>query len=109
MRRRQAVEALDGLAQDTRLRIVRHLVRCGPAGAAAGAIGDAVGAAPSRLSFHLAALERAGLVSARRISRSVCYRADFERLGMLIGYLLSDCCNDHPIVRACCGIDRHET
>lgn len=105
MRQDQAVSALGALAQETRMRIARYLVRCGPAGATAGDIAQAVDASSSRLSFHLSSLEKAGLVTSQRVSRSVFYRADFERLGTLIGYLLSDFCNDHPIVRACCGVD----
>ena len=100
----QAVASLAALAQETRLAIVRHLVRCGTDGAPAGRIGEAVGAAPSRASFHLAALERAGLVTATRVSRRIVYRADFERLGALLAYLIEDCCADDARVRACCGL-----
>ena len=100
----QAISALGALAQETRLRIVRHLVRRGAEGAAAGEIGEALGAASSRLSFHLSALEKAGLVSSERVSRRIIYRADFARLGGLIAYLMEDCCGGHPAVLGCCGV-----
>ena len=107
--KRQALKAMSARAQETRLRIVRYLVRTGMDGAAAGDIGKAVDASSSRLSFHLTRLEEAGLVSSKRESRSIRYRADFDRLGELIGYLLVDCCGDRPEVRACCGADLRES
>lgn len=99
----EAVDALGALAQRTRLEIVRFLVRQGREGASAGDIAEAVGAAPSRASFHLATLERAGLVLGERVSRRIVYRVDFERLGELVAFLLEDCCAGDPIVRRCCG------
>lgn len=98
----QVIDALGAMAQETRLRIVKHLVRCGPEGETAGAIGKKVKASSSRLSFHLAALEQAGLISSQRVSRNIVYRANFDKLGKLVGYLINDCCADHPAVRNCC-------
>jgi ArsR family transcriptional regulator len=103
MDERQAVEAFSGLAQETRLAILRLLVKAGPAGLASGAIGEAVGVAPSNASFHLAHLERAGLVQARRRSRSIIYCADFDRLAGLIRFLMEDCCGGDPALMAACG------
>ena len=102
MNETQVIKALNALAQETRLRIVKHLVACGDAGASAGDIGDSVGASSSRLSFHLSALENAGVVSSERQSRNIIYRADYTQLGNVISHLLEDCCNNHPTVAACC-------
>lgn len=102
----QALKALGALAQETRLRIVRYLVGAGMRGAAAGEIGQEVGASSSRLSFHLSALDNAGLVSSERNSRKIVYRANFENLGGLIAFLLDDCCNNHPAVCDCCNVGR---
>ena len=41
---------------------------CGEEGASAGSIGQAVDAAPSKVSFHIATLERAGLASSEKVS-----------------------------------------
>ena len=98
----QAVAALGALAQETRLDIVRFLVRRGSEGAAAGEIADHVGASSSRASFHLANLERAGLIGATRDARRIVYRARYDRLGGLISYLLEDCCGGKEAVRRCC-------
>lgn len=62
--------ALAALAQSTRLDAFRLLVRHEPKGLAAGNIAKAVAVPQSTMSSHLALLSRAGLVSARRSSRS---------------------------------------
>jgi len=103
MEESQVIQALGALAQETRLRIVRHLVECGTDGAPAAKIGEAVDASSSRLSFHLSALEHASIVSSQRVSRSIIYRVNFEQVGGLISYLLHDCCQNHPTVNDCCN------
>jgi ArsR family transcriptional regulator, arsenate/arsenite/antimonite-responsive transcriptional repressor len=100
----QVLDAMSALSQETRLRIIRHLIKSGPDGATAGDIGTAVEATSSRLSFHLTTLEHAGLVQSQRVSRNIIYRARFERMGELINYLLMDCCANHPDIRACCNL-----
>jgi ArsR family transcriptional regulator len=100
MRERQALIGFGALSQETRLRIVRLLVRAGEAGMPAGAIADAVGVSPSNLSFHLKELERAGMIAARREARSIIYAADYVALGALIRFLMEDCCSGHPDICA---------
>ncbi|MCX7890388.1 MAG: helix-turn-helix domain-containing protein [Rhodobacteraceae bacterium] len=104
MRAAEALAALSALASEVRLALVRRLVAAGEEGLAAGAIARELGLSPSRLSFHLAELERAGLVRARRASRNVIYAADHDGIGRVIGYLLNDCCAAHPRVSACCRL-----
>lgn len=95
----QALAAFAALSQETRLRIVRLLVQAGPEGLAAGAIGEAIGgASSSRLSFHLAHLEQAGLARSRREGRSIIYSAVYPALSDLVAFLMKDCCNGHPDV-----------
>ena len=102
MNENQALAMLGALSQETRLRIVRYLVSCGDAGASAGDVGRQVGAASSRASFHLSALEQAGVIASERQSRFIIYRADIAALGGLMSFLLNDCCGSHPDIRACC-------
>jgi len=92
MKQSQALLSFAALSQETRLAILRRLVREGPEGLAAGAIAEAVGVSPSNLSFHLKELERAGLVAARREARSIIYSADYGALRGLIQFLMEDCC-----------------
>jgi ArsR family transcriptional regulator, arsenate/arsenite/antimonite-responsive transcriptional repressor len=100
MQERQALDAFAALSQETRLRIVRLLVQAGPEGIAAGAIGEAVGASSSNVSFHLGHLERAGLIRSRREARSIIYSPNITGLSDLIRFLMKDCCAGHPEV---CG------
>ena len=100
VKERQALDAFAALSQDTRLRIVRLLVQAGPDGVTAGAIGEAVGASPSNVSFHLSHLERAGLIRSRREARSIIYSASVAGLAELIRFLMEDCCRGLPQICA---------
>ena len=102
MKESQAVNVLSALAQETRLEIVRYLISCADDGAPAGAIAAVVGAASSRASFHLAALENADVITSEKVSRSIIYRANIQHIGSVISFLLNDCCGNHPDIRACC-------
>lgn len=86
------VVSLDALAQEHRLAAFRALVRAGVSGMAAGDISGALGLAPSTMSFHLAQLEKAGLIKATRHGRSLVYAAQFEVMAALVGYLTDQCC-----------------
>lgn len=92
MEAKQAVDALASLAQEHRLSIFRLLVRVGENGLAAGAIAEKLGIPPSSLSFHLAQLTRADLISQERQSRTLIYRADYAAMNRLVAYLLENCC-----------------
>ena len=102
MDEKQVLDMLGALSQETRLRIVRYLVQCGEEGASAGEVGKQVEASSSRASFHLSALEQAGVISSQRQSRKIIYRADHRNLGNLISFLLNDCCDNHPDILSCC-------
>lgn len=88
----RAVAALGALAQEHRLAVFRLLVQAGPEGLAAGELSAQLGVPSSSLSFHLAQLAQAGLVSQQRQSRSIIYRADLPAMTALIGYLTENCC-----------------
>jgi len=92
METKQAVRALSALAQDTRLAVFRLLVQAGPAGMAAGRIGEKLDLPPATLSFHLAGLTRAGLARSRAEGRFVIYAADFQAMSALVGFLSENCC-----------------
>jgi DNA-binding transcriptional ArsR family regulator len=88
----QAVAALASLAQEHRLALFRLLVQAGPNGMAAGALADALRVPNSSLSFHLAHLNRAGLIDQRRDGRSLIYTANYDAMNRLIGFLTENCC-----------------
>jgi DNA-binding transcriptional ArsR family regulator len=92
MKSTDVVSSLGALAHERRLAIYRLLIRRGPEGLPAGAIGEKVGLGPSSLTFHLQALQRAGLVRQARDGRQLIYSADFEAMNDLVSYLSSECC-----------------
>ena len=100
--RSKVLAALSALSHETRLDLVRLLMPCGAEGMAAGQIGQNLGLAASRLSFHLSAMEHAGLIRSRKSARNVIYSVDRGGIGRTISYLLNDCCMDHPDVLAAC-------
>ena len=87
-----AIAALASLAQEHRIALFRLLVQAGPAGMAAGALAGALGIPNSSLSFHLAHLNRAGLIEQRREGRSLIYTANYDAMNALIGFLTENCC-----------------
>jgi DNA-binding transcriptional ArsR family regulator len=88
----QALDALVGLAHETRLKVFRLLVEAGPEGLPAGAIAERLDLAPATLSFHLAHLARAGLALYRQEGRFVIYSANFESTNALVAFLTENCC-----------------
>ena len=50
------------------------------------------GVPPNTLSFHLKELAHAGLVTQQRDGRFLIYRANFEQMNGLLGYLTENCC-----------------
>ncbi len=98
----QAVLALSALAQETRLAVFRLLVKEGPGGLPAGEVAARLQVTPATLSFHLAQLERAGLLSSNRRSRQIVYRVDLGGTRRLLAFLTEDCCQGRP--ELCAGL-----
>ena len=92
MKAKEVIEALGALAHEHRLAVFRLLVERGPEGMPAGQIAARLGLVPSSLTFHLQALQRAGLISQRRDSRQLIYSADFDAMNAVVGYLTENCC-----------------
>ena len=86
------VKGLGALAQVHRLRAFRALVVAGRSGLTPGAMAEALGIAPNTLSFHLKELTHADLVTVTRDGRNLVYRAAFERMNALLGFLSANCC-----------------
>lgn len=92
MKNRAAIDALSALANEHRLAIFRLLVQAGPEGRPAGAIADVLDLPASSLSFHLAHLNRASLITQSRDGRSLIYAADFDAMNGLVAFLTENCC-----------------
>jgi ArsR family transcriptional regulator len=87
-----ALAGLSALAQESRLKVFRLLVRRGPEGMAAGDIARSLKLPHNTLSSHLAILSRASLVKSRKESRSIIYSVDLEGTRELLSFLVEDCC-----------------
>lgn len=102
-----AINALQSLAQETRLEVFRLLVRAGQEGVPAGEIAVALDVPAPTLSFHLNHLSNAGLIEVRRDGRQRCYTVCFDQVRDLLGFLMEDCCQGRaelcaPVSTACC-------
>jgi arsenate reductase len=96
----QAAFAFAALGQATRLDLLRALLAAGPTGLAAGDVAARLGIPPSTLSFHLRALDQAGLIAATRQGRHLIYAARIVTLRALLAFLAETCCDGDP---ARCG------
>jgi len=92
MTEEQVIGALAALAHPVRLQVFRALVVSGPAGLTPGVMQAGLAVPGTTLSFHLKELAGAGLVTAERASRNLVYRADYDRMNGLLGYLTENCC-----------------
>ena len=90
------IAAFAALAQATRLDAFRLLVTHEPDGLPAGEIARQLDVPHNTMSTHLAILQRAGLITAERQSRSIVYRASLDSLRTVVTFLVKDCCLGHP-------------
>ena len=99
------IRALAALAHPIRLQVFRALVVSGPAGLTPGTMQDGLGIPATTLSFHLKELAAAGLVTQERASRHIVYRAAYDRMNGVLGYLTDNCCQGASctVPSAACG------
>lgn len=91
-----ALKAFGALSQETRLDVVRLLIRSAPQGLPAGDIAERLGIRQNTMSTHLKILAQAGLVAAIRQGRIIRYHADFTAVRGLVLFLMEDCCGGAP-------------
>jgi ArsR family transcriptional regulator, arsenate/arsenite/antimonite-responsive transcriptional repressor len=100
------IQALAALAHPVRLQVFRALVVSGSPGLTPGVMQEGLGIPATTLSFHLKELAVAGLVTFERASRNLVYRAAYDRVNELIGYLTKNCCQGEacalPAASGCC-------
>ena len=92
MKSKPAVAALSALAQESRLAVFRALVQAGPSGLCPSELTEKLSVTGPTLSFHLAQLRHAGLITVTREGRSLHYAANFDAMNALIGFLTENCC-----------------
>ncbi|MGM9481809.1 ArsR/SmtB family transcription factor [Roseateles sp. NT4] len=105
----EVIVALAALAHPARLDVFRSLVQAGREGATPTDLGKSVEPElpQSTLATHLKELVAAGLVNNERVGRNVVYRAAYDRMDGVIGFLTENCCKGLPAVEtagasSCC-------
>ena len=88
---------LDQLGNQTRLRIVRLLVRAGEEGRTVGDLQRAIEIPASTLSHHLSHLRGAGLVWQERQGTVLNCFVEFTKVSELVDFLTAECCADLPV------------
>lgn len=96
MEDKDVIRALAALAHELRLRVFRMLVVAGPTGLTPGAMAEQLDVPNATLSFHLKELMHAGLVTQERDGRSLIYRAAYDQMNAVLGFLTENCCQGQP-------------
>jgi protein-tyrosine-phosphatase/DNA-binding transcriptional ArsR family regulator len=76
--------------------VLRLLLAHGPDGMPAGELADRLRMPASTTSFHLSALERAGVIGATRQGRQIIYAVRIAALRELLAFLTEACCGGRP-------------
>ena len=84
------------MGSESRLKVLKVLVRAGESGLTVGEIQERTGIAPSTLAHHLKFLAGGGVVVQEKAGRSTINRADFDQLHVLADFILGECCADAP-------------
>lgn len=91
-----AAQTFAALGQESRLGVLRLLLNQTPRGVPAGELAADLSMPPSTASFHLSALEKAGLVENVRQGRQMIYSVRTGALRELLGFLTEACCGGQP-------------
>lgn len=98
MEENDVIRSLAALAHGLRLQVFRLLVVAGPSGLTPGSITEQVGVPGATLSFHLKELMNARLITQEREGRHLIYRAAFEHMNDLLGFLTANCCQGEACI-----------
>lgn len=93
MKQEQAIDCFSALAQESRLSILRFLVRHSPDGMRVSEISRQLGIVPSTLSGHLSILKRSGLLKSKRNQREIIYSVDLQTVNDMMLFIVNECCN----------------
>ncbi|TDK43992.1 ArsR/SmtB family transcription factor [Antarcticimicrobium luteum] len=90
----ETAQGFAAMGSESRLRVLKTLVRAGEVGLTVGEIQERTGIAPSTLAHHLKFLAAGGLVEQEKAGRTVINRARYDRLKELAAFILDECCID---------------
>jgi protein-tyrosine-phosphatase/DNA-binding transcriptional ArsR family regulator len=91
-----AAQIFGALGQESRLSALRLLLDRAPEGVSSGELADRLSMPASTTSFHLSALEKAGLVETSRQGRQILYSVRTSALRELLAFLTEACCGGQP-------------
>jgi DNA-binding transcriptional ArsR family regulator len=74
------------------LAVFRALVQTGPQGLTPSQLSERLDLPAPTLSFHLAQLRHAGLITVTREGRSLIYAADYAAMRGVVDFLTENCC-----------------
>ncbi|MCW8905708.1 MAG: metalloregulator ArsR/SmtB family transcription factor [Sedimenticola sp.] len=89
-----AAQGFAAVGSESRLQVLRTLVRAGDPGLTIGEIGERLGIPASTLNHHLRFLAAADLIRQEKQGRMVINRANYPGLQALAEFLLHECCAD---------------
>ncbi|MBL6427158.1 MAG: helix-turn-helix transcriptional regulator [Maritimibacter sp.] len=98
-----ASAGFSAIGSESRLSVLKSLVRAGESGLNMARIQERTGIAPSTLAHHLKFLVAGGLVLQERQGRETISRASFDQLRALAAYIVEECCADES--SDTCGSD----
>lgn len=87
-----AAKVFAELGNETRLAILRLLIKAGGEGLSIAEVQAHLGVPLSTLSFHILALAGADLIARERRGRMVLCRPNFAALNEAVAYLVRECC-----------------
>ena len=89
-----AAQGFAAIGSESRLSVLKILVRAGREGLTISEIQQRTGIAASTLAHHLKFLLAGELIAQKKQGRSVINTANFEHIEALSRYLLAECCLD---------------
>lgn len=92
MNRELAAQGFAAMGSETRLQVIKALIRSGTQGLTVGELQKRTAMPASTLAHHLKFLSATNLVKQERHGRSTYNLADFEQLQALADFILHECC-----------------
>jgi len=88
------------LGNETRLKIVRHLVKAGEEGLTVGDLQERLGIPGSTLSHHISHLRHVGLLDQRREGTTLFCFMNYKTMDNAVRFLTEQCCANARSSRA---------
>lgn len=92
MKLETAAQVLGQLGNQTRLKIVRHLVKAGQEGVPVGELQEVLSIPASTLSHHVSHLKNAGLIEQRREGTVLYCSVNYRTVDAVVQFLNDQCC-----------------